>query len=156
MKLTPSDPWIFDTTLTGTKVIKKEDDDRLTGTRQLRLHSMENLGEEASLRFALFKEMELKTAWARAIIQQFRWFWTYHRKGYGRQFSTSRTLDPAAARRPLGADGMVYNVGRLLFLLLKSTGRIRTRESLFSSLADPFRRRVLRELDRLFFLARAA
>ena len=68
------------------KVLKSEDDDRLTGTRQLWLYSMENLGEEAALRFEPLKEMELKTARAWAIKEQFRWFWMYHHKGYARQF----------------------------------------------------------------------
>ena len=68
------------------KVLKSEDDDRLTGTRQLWLYSMQNLGEEAALRFEPLKEMELKTARAWAIKEQFRWFWTYHHKGYARQF----------------------------------------------------------------------
>jgi transposase len=68
------------------KVLKKQRDDRLTGTRQLWLYNEENLGEDASLRFESLKEMELKTARAWAIKEQFRWFWSYFHKGYARQF----------------------------------------------------------------------
>jgi transposase len=68
------------------KVLKKQRDDRLTGTRQLWLYNEENLGEDASLRFEPLKEMELKTARAWAIKEQFRWFWSYFHKGYARQF----------------------------------------------------------------------
>ncbi len=68
------------------KVLKNQDDDRLTGTRLLWLYNEENLREDAALRFEPLKEMELKTARAWAIKEQFRWFWRYFHKGYARQF----------------------------------------------------------------------
>ena len=68
------------------KVLKEQDDDRLTGTRQLWLYNQENLGEDAAIRFKPLKEMELKTARAWAIKEQFRWFWRYFHKGYARRF----------------------------------------------------------------------
>ena len=68
------------------KTLKSEDDDQLTGTRYLWLYNEKNLTEEASLRFEPLKQLELKTARAWAIKEHFRWFWSYHHKGYARQF----------------------------------------------------------------------
>lgn len=68
------------------KVLKSENDHRLTGTRQLWLFNEENLTEEAALRFELLKDLELKTARAWAIKEHFRWFWSYHHKGYAKRF----------------------------------------------------------------------
>jgi transposase len=68
------------------KALKSEGDDTLTGTRQLWLYNQANLSEDASLRFEPLKKMELRTARAWAIKEQFRWFWSYHHKGYARQF----------------------------------------------------------------------
>ncbi len=52
------------------------------------LFSPRNLSAAAAKRFEPLKEMELKTARAWAIKEQFRWFWTYFHKGYARQFFT--------------------------------------------------------------------
>lgn len=68
------------------KILTSEDDQRLTGTRQLWLYNEENLTEQAALRFEALKEMELKTARAWAIKEHFRWFWSYHHKGYAKRF----------------------------------------------------------------------
>jgi transposase len=68
------------------KRLKKEGDERLTGSRQLWLFNPLNLTDAAAERFEPLKRMELKTARAWAIKEQFRWFWTYFHKGYARQF----------------------------------------------------------------------
>lgn len=68
------------------KRLKKEGDERLTGSRQLWLFNPQNLTDAAAERFEPLKQMQLKTARAWAIKEQFRWFWTYFHSGYARQF----------------------------------------------------------------------
>jgi transposase len=68
------------------KTLKKEGDDRLTGSKQLWLFNPENLSEEQALKFKLLKDQELKTARAWAIKEQFRWFWEYRYAGAAEKF----------------------------------------------------------------------
>ncbi|MCH7727149.1 MAG: ISL3 family transposase [Planctomycetes bacterium] len=68
------------------KVIKKEGDERLVGTKQLWLYRADNLPDGRVSQFESLKNTELKTAKAWAIKEQFRWFWTYFHSGYARNF----------------------------------------------------------------------
>ncbi len=68
------------------KRLRHEGDETLKGTRQLWLYNEANLTDDAASRFASLKNLELKTARAWAIKEQFRWFWTYHHSGYARRF----------------------------------------------------------------------
>ena len=59
------------------KALKAEDDDRLKGTRQLWLFNRANLAPAQRRRFAAIRQNGLKTARARAIKEEFRWFWRH-------------------------------------------------------------------------------
>lgn len=68
------------------KALKKEGDDRLTGTKQLWLFDPENIREDRKSEFEALKNLELKTARAWAIKENFRWFWDYCYAGHARNF----------------------------------------------------------------------
>jgi transposase len=57
------------------KVLRKEDDSSLDGTRYLWLYGRENLPRRWSARFDVVKAMNLKTARAWALKEMFRSFW---------------------------------------------------------------------------------
>lgn len=59
------------------KALKKEGDERLTGTKQLWLFNPERIHEYRKEEFAALKDQELKTARAWALKEHFRWFWRY-------------------------------------------------------------------------------
>jgi len=65
------------------KVLKKEGDDRLTGTRFLWLRNSVNLNEEQSETFASLKKAKLKTARAWAMKEMFGGFWSLPDKQTG-------------------------------------------------------------------------
>ena len=68
------------------KLLKQEDDQRLTGTKQLWLFNPENIRESRKAEFDALKNQELKTARAWAIKEHFRWFWSYCYAGHARNF----------------------------------------------------------------------
>lgn len=68
------------------KALKKEGDDTLTGTRQLWLFNLENLDPDRLLEFEALRDLELKTARAWTLKENFRWFWEYARAGNARRF----------------------------------------------------------------------
>jgi transposase len=58
------------------KTLLQQDDRRLVGTKQLWLFGGDNVPEERAQEFERLKTLELKTARAWAIKENFRWFWT--------------------------------------------------------------------------------
>ncbi len=68
------------------KVLKKQGDARLTGSKQLWLFNPENLNDDQWLKFEPLKDQELKTSRAWAIKEQFRWFWEYRYAGNAKKF----------------------------------------------------------------------
>lgn len=68
------------------KALKKEGDERLTGSKQLWLFNPENLTEDRWIEFEALKDQELKTSRAWAIKEQFRWFWEYTYPRNARKF----------------------------------------------------------------------
>ncbi len=68
------------------KILTKEGDDRLKGSKQMWLYNPENLSDERWLEFEPLKDQELKTSRAWAIKEQFRWFWEYRYAGSARKF----------------------------------------------------------------------
>lgn len=70
------------------KVLKKQGDARLTGSKQLWLFNPENLNDDQWLKFEPLKDQELKTSRAWAIKEQFRWFWEYRYAGNAQKFFT--------------------------------------------------------------------
>jgi transposase len=68
------------------KALKKEGDERLTGSKQLWLFNPENISDERWLEFEALKNQELKTSRAWAIKEQFRWLWEYRYAGNARKF----------------------------------------------------------------------
>lgn len=68
------------------KVLMKEDDERLKGTKHSWLFNPENMSEDRWIDFDALKEQELKTSRAWAIKEQFRWFWEYSYAGNARKF----------------------------------------------------------------------
>jgi len=68
------------------KSLKKEDDQRLTGTKHLWLFNPENIRDSRKEEFESLKNQELKTARAWAIKESFRWFWSYCYAGHARNF----------------------------------------------------------------------
>ncbi len=68
------------------KLLQKEGDQRLTGTKQLWLFNPENIRESRQEEFEALKNRELKTARAWAIKENFRWFWSYCYAGHARNF----------------------------------------------------------------------
>lgn len=59
------------------KALQAQDDDRLTGTRQLWLFHKSNLSHRQRRRFAAIRKGDLKTARAWALKEEFRWFWRH-------------------------------------------------------------------------------
>jgi transposase len=68
------------------KTLKKEGDERLTGSKQLWLFNPENISDDRWLDFEALKDQELKTSRAWAIKEQFRWLWEYRYAGNARKF----------------------------------------------------------------------
>lgn len=68
------------------KVLKKEGDDRLTGSKQLWLFAPERIHEHRREEFEALKEQELKTARAWALKEHFRWFWRYCYAGSAKKY----------------------------------------------------------------------
>ena len=68
------------------KVLKKDDDETLKGSRQLWLYNMENLDDERYDRLNELQQQDLKTARAWAIKENFRWFWDYTYAGNAKKF----------------------------------------------------------------------
>ena len=67
------------------KELLNDGDEELKGSKQLWLFNVENLTEEKWMRFDKLLEMELKTAEAWAMKEQFRWFWDYKSAGWARR-----------------------------------------------------------------------
>jgi transposase len=67
------------------KELMIDGDESLKGTRQLWLFNMHNLTEEKWMSFERLLEMELKSAEAWAMKEQFRWFWDYKSAGWARR-----------------------------------------------------------------------
>jgi transposase len=68
------------------KTLKKDGDERLTGSKQLWLFNPENISDDRWLDFETLKDQELKTSRAWAIKEQFRWLWDYRYAGNARKF----------------------------------------------------------------------
>jgi transposase len=68
------------------KILKKQGDERLTGSKQWWLYNPENLHDDQWLKFEPLKDQELKTSRAWAIKEQFRWFWEYRYAGNAKKF----------------------------------------------------------------------
>ena len=68
------------------KALKKDGDETLKGTKQLWLFNPENISDAHWEEFEALKDMELKTARAWAIREQFRWFWEYQYAGNAKKF----------------------------------------------------------------------
>ena len=68
------------------KALKKDGDETLKGTKQLWLFNPENISDAHWEEFEALKDMELKTARAGAIREQFRWFWEYQYAGNAKKF----------------------------------------------------------------------
>ena len=64
----------------------KDGDETLKGTKQLWLYNPENISDEQWEQFESLKEMELKTAAAWALRENFRWFWEYRHAGNARKY----------------------------------------------------------------------
>jgi len=71
------------------KALKKDGDERLTGSKHSWLFNPENMKEQRWLDFQPLKDSELKTSRAWAIKEQFRWFWEYTYAGNARKFFKS-------------------------------------------------------------------
>lgn len=67
------------------KELMSEGDESLKGTRQLWLFNMHNLTEEKWMSFEKLLDMELRSAEAWAMKEQFRWFWDYKSAGWARR-----------------------------------------------------------------------
>lgn len=68
------------------KILKKEGDETLAGSKHSWLFNPENMKEDRWLEFQSLKDSELKTSRAWAIKEQFRWFWEYTYAGNARKF----------------------------------------------------------------------
>ena len=68
------------------KVLRKDGDDRLTGTKQLWLFASNNLQETRRQELDALKQQDLKTSRAWAIKEHFRWFWSYCYAGHANNF----------------------------------------------------------------------
>ena len=66
--------------------LQKEGDSPLTGLRQLLLYNEENLDEDSYFEVLTIQQADLKTGRAWAIKENFRHFWTYTTRGWGRRF----------------------------------------------------------------------
>lgn len=68
------------------KMLQKEDNNALTGTKQLWLFNSENLPKERQHAFKSLKDSDLKTARGWAIKENFRNFWGYTYTGSAKRF----------------------------------------------------------------------
>jgi transposase len=68
------------------KSLKKDQDERLVGTKQLWLYNPENFSNEQKTRFSELRRESLKTGRAWALKEQFRHFWEYSYKGSAAKF----------------------------------------------------------------------
>lgn len=68
------------------KVLKKDGDETLKGSRQLWLYNMENLDQDRFDKLQELQKQDLKTARAWAIKENFRWFWEYSYAGNAKKF----------------------------------------------------------------------
>lgn len=68
------------------KALKKQGDERLTGSRYLWLSREENISEESAATFEDLKESKLKTSRARALVDLFRDFYEQRSEAQGRAF----------------------------------------------------------------------
>jgi len=68
------------------RVLKKEGDHSLTGTRQLWLYNQENLDEDLFERLEASQRSAIKTSRAWAIKELFRDFWDYNKAGWASKF----------------------------------------------------------------------
>ena len=68
------------------KTLKKEGDERLTGTRYLWLSNQENLSAKSAATFAEIKDSKLKTSRAGALREMFREFYVQSSAEQGRSF----------------------------------------------------------------------
>ena len=66
--------------------LKKEGDSPLTGLRQLLLYNEENLDEDAYYEVLTIQRADLKTGRAWAIKENFRHFWDYRSRAWGRRY----------------------------------------------------------------------
>lgn len=66
--------------------LMKEGDETLKGSKQLWLFNPENLSDHRQIEFKKLQLMELKTARAWAIKEQFRWFWHYRYGGRAKRY----------------------------------------------------------------------
>jgi transposase len=65
------------------RALRAEGDQSLVGSKYLWLYSAENLPERHQERFAVLREIDLKTGRAWAIKENLRLLWSYHRRGWG-------------------------------------------------------------------------
>ena len=68
------------------KELRANDDQRLTGSRQLWLYNENNLDRDRFNQFQDLKSQNLKTAKAWALKEQFRGFWTFSTPGWAKRF----------------------------------------------------------------------
>ena len=68
------------------RALMKEGDETLKGSKQLWLFHPENLSDYRQIEFKKLQSMELKTALAWAIKEQFRWFWHYRYGGTAKNY----------------------------------------------------------------------
>jgi len=68
------------------KVLRKEGNDSLTGTRQLWLYNLDNLDEADCSRIEAAQRAAIKTSRAWALKEMFRNFWNYQTAGWARKF----------------------------------------------------------------------
>jgi transposase len=66
--------------------LKEEGESPLTGLRQLFLYNEENLDEDSYFEVLTVQRADLKTGRAWAIKENFRHFWTYMSRGWGKRF----------------------------------------------------------------------
>lgn len=66
--------------------LKQDGDSPLTGLRQLFLYNEENLDEDSYFEVLTIQQADLKTGRAWAIKENFRHFWTYSSRAWGRRF----------------------------------------------------------------------
>ena len=91
------------------KILRKEGDERLAGSKHSWLFNPENMKEERWLAFQPLKDSELKTSRAWAIKEQFRWFWEYVYAGNAKKFFKSWYGWAARSRLP-----PITNVAKML------------------------------------------
>jgi transposase len=68
------------------RLLQEEDNDVLKGTKYLWLFAEENIPENMEERFAVLRELHLKTGRAWAIKEALRELWNYRRKGWAQRY----------------------------------------------------------------------